>query len=993
MITSKELLASAIDLLDHPARTQRLMGNLITQLSGGNAIIYHAGNTVSNVLEAAATITSAAIDEARTLDRKRYASAALTNDDVLRHVADEDVIGIYSTPSRGTFRFVFEMNALMAAARPESKDGEVKKIILPRHTVVNNGVHEFTFQYPLIIRIYPNSGILCTWDIRTTSPIEQVRDSLIPHNIAHDQNNGTRYLTFDVDLPQLRLISRTDNVNSTTGFLKTYEIPSGELFHYCRAFILNDGDGGWSEIDTVYNNGVHDPSKPTVKIRVLENGVEARVPLTYLVNGLINNSIRIDIYTTSGAQDYLMAGFNENAFQVTWNDFDVNVAESSFVAALNRINGRSIFGIGSVHGGSNGVTTVQLRDQFIRRAQYAQGFAITRDQIVNSIGEYGLVNGIDNLTDRQYLATRQLPYFIEGYGLDKETMKTATGLGMTIGLTIFNYAKLSTSKYITDHGNRMTIHPKCLFKRIDGKLHLVSDAEIKRLTDRNLTSLEELVGLVNQSEYLYTPFHHRIDTSGNRMQVDAYHLIDPTITSKYAVQFNIDSKVAVSTREYAIGYREDGKGYTLALTVVPDRILEVLGADNFNIQLSFIGDQGGPRNFVTGTLMNEVDSDGKPVGEQWIYHFHIESTMDIDRNHRLIVHEDDIAINLVKEFDIALVVRNYIPKDVNHSMMSEYYDQRQFVNYDPSDAHMAVTHEKINIKFGDSLSHLWTRYRSLPEETVYEVHKVDVYKVWETDQYVLDDLGLPKLTWDSVTGTYKRTIKYHAGEIIKGSDGLPEILYAAGSIVKDEYGLPVPVDGARGTLRQLELLMVDGRYYFSNDDVSIAYRDAAVSHLSRWIMEDIPEMEKRILNAERSKLLFYPTDTMGKVNVTVDGGEQVDVSTTQYVGVDVFMNDDMFSNTELKDEITMNVPSVVNSALNRTTVSIQDIEDAIRAAIGASVISVRVDGLFDNRYNTVTINDHTGAFSLDKRLEIQTNLSLAVVDNIDIRFHRHAKAI
>ena len=993
MVSSTDLLNSAMDLLSHPARTQRVMGNLITKIYGGEAIIFNAGSPASNVLEAASTITAAAIDEMRTLDRKRYAIASVSSADVLRHVADEDVIGIYSTPSRGTFRFAFDVNALTNAAVNESADGQVKKIVIPRHSTVTNGVHEFTFQYPLIIRIYPNQGIQCLWDVSKTSPIEYVKSTHVESRIAYNANNGLRHLIFDVDLPQLSLMSRENNVNSTTGFLQTYGIPAGQSFHYCRVFIRNDGESIWREIITRYGHEVYDPAKPSATVRVLDAGVEVRVPLVYLVNNMINNSIRVDIYTTYGPLDYLMSGFNENAFNVRWNDYDVSANESVFVAALDRLNGRSLFGLGSVMGGKAGVSTAQLRDQFINRSQYTQGFAITRDQVANAVGAYGLVNGIDDLTDRQFLATRQLPNYIEGYGLDQSSMKTATGLGMTIGLMQFNLASLSTSKYISDHGNRITIHPKCLFKRVEGKLQLVDDTVIATLQDRNQTTLEELVTTVNTSEFLFTPYHHRLDVSGSRIQIGAYHLTEPTVVSKHALQFNVDSAIAASTRGYAVGYREQGDGYTIGVDLVPDAVMVALGASNVNLQLSFIGEQGGPRNFINGTLMNDLNSSGEVVGDAWIYHFHLKSTMDINRAHQLIVHDDDVAMALEKAFDLTIVVRNYVPANVDYNLMAEYYDQRKFENYDAVSTYMAITRERLTVKFGVHLSHLWTRCRNVPEETQYQIYDEVVYKVWERDQYKLDSLGLPELHWNGTTGKYEKTILHHAGEDILDVNGLPEPRFNKGEVVKDEYGMPVPVDGNRGIVRQVEMLLVDGRYFFTNEELTLNYLTAAVDQLSKWIVNDIPTYEKRVLNAERSDLLFYPTDTMGKVRVTADGGSQVDLPTTQYVGVDVYMSDEKYSSVELKDEITSSIPIVVNSALNKTTVSIQDVEKSIREALGDSAISVRISGLFDDRFNTVTINDHTGAFCLDKRLEIQTNLSLAVVDNIDVRFHRHAATV
>ena len=993
MVTSNDLLNSTMDLLDHPARTQRVMGNLITAVTNGDVVVFNAGNTVALVLEAAATLTSGAIDEMRALDRKRYGSSAQTSDDVLRHVSNQDVIGIYSTPARGTFRFVFEVNALIAAAVNESTDGEVKKIILPRHSVVTNGVNDFTFQYPLVIRIYPDRGIQCYWDVTAVSPIEKVVNSTINSRIASDPNTGLRHLVFDIDLPQLTLVSRTDNVDATTGFAKTYQIPDGENFHYCRVFIKNENSTVWSEITVKYGYEVYDPTIPTATVKVLDSAVSVRIPLVYLVNNMINNSIRVDVYTCRGKLDYFMGGFNENAFQVAWKDFGVSEAESVFVAALNKLNGRTIYGIGSVTGGTTGVSTAQLRDRYVRRSQYPQGYAISREQVANGLGSYNAVVGIDNLTDRQYLATRALPAYVEGHGLDEASMKTVTGLGMSAGTVHFNFATMVTSKYIADHGERITIHPRCLFKRTDGKLQLVSDEVIDSLNDRSVTSLEELTMSVNLERYLFTPFHHRVATSGNRMSVDAYYLTNPEVTSKYAVQFNAESKVAASSSGYAVGYRADGSGYTIAIDIQPSAELKALTHNNLNVQLSFIGDQGGPRNFVNGVLVNSLDSSGTPIGDSWIYQFHLESTLDINLANQLIVHKDKVAMRLEKAFDLTIVLSNYVPANANLAIMNEYYDETLFSNYDTSNAYMAITREKIEVKFGSHLGHLWTRCRPMPEETKYQTYDQNVGKVYDTDQFKLNSLQLPELKWNGTTGKYERTIIHYAGDPILDSNGNQEILHYKGEVIKDEYGAPIPVDGVRGIVRQIELLMVDGRYFFANDEISLRYYDAAVATLASWVINDIPSLEKNLINAERSELRFYPLDTMSDVKATVDGGLQLSIATTQYVAVDIYMTDDKYSNLELKDEIAQNSPKIVNTALNNNTVSVQDVESALKSSLGENIISARVTGLFGDRYNTVTIIDNTGSFVLDKRLEIQSNLSLAVVDNIDVRFHRHSSTI
>lgn len=995
MTTTSDLSKTLMDLLSNPARTQRIVGKLIRQINGGESIIFDPSSAAANVIEAAATIGSNGVDEARALDRKRYAIAANSWDDLMRHMSDDDYVGIYSNPARGTFGIAFELKSLFNIAIPESIGSDVRKLIIPRNTTISNGVHRFTLLYPIIIRIYPNNGIQVMYDVSTPSPLGKVTSTFIRSNVVSEIRDDVTipYLTFEITPPQLELARRNLNISSLGGLRQTIPLSKGSKFNFCRVFIKNINESNWREIHVKYANAQYDPSEPTAIIRVNDTALSINIPLIYSVNNLINNTVRVDVYTTAGKLDYLQSGFSDKVFNMDFTNADYDPNMDIYTAPLDRVSGIKIIGIGSITGGTDGLTFEQLRQRYILRSQNGVERAITTAQIRDKLSRngYDLELDIDNLTSRAFLATRLLPSYIQGYDLDEESMRTVSGLGLTIGTLQFNIMSLGQYGGVTVNGDRATIMPNCLFTREGGKLAIVPDSTVTRLMDPAITALEELVLIANSTDYLFTPFHYRIGTETTRMYVDAFQLDRPRVVSKYAVQVNVPARMAVSTSDYAIAYRSTNDGYTLALALEIDEITKAMGYEAVKLQLSFIGDEGGGRNYINGIIVNEIDDDNKPIGDQWIYHFHIKSSMDLNISNRLIIHDNKVPVDLEKEFDLVVVAENYVPEGAVQSIMSNYYKPTELIGYVGSHTYMAVTLEKVIVHFGDHLKDLWLRHRTMPEETQYRTYAEDVQRLYSNDVLERDDIGLVKFRFNSTTGKYETTVIHRKGDPMFNEDGTPDIQFRAGQVMKDEYQNPIPLDGARGVVRQLEFLLVDGKYYFANDDISKKYYQAAVATLGSWVINDIPELIS--VAAENTSLSYYPKDTMSRVSAMADDGLEVSIDPTQYVAIDYYMSEDRFNNVELKDSIAKSTAKIVNDVLSKSTVSVQDIEESLKTAFKGSVLSVRASGLFNDQYNTVTISDNTSTFILDKRLEIQPNMTLAVVNNIDIRFHKHAKNV
>ena len=984
-----DVSARMLEILGNPASMQRLSLNLTQQITSGEALVMDATSSYANAIESTAIMASTAVTAMTTLTRQAYPSLATTDEDNYRHMADEDYLGIFATPARGTFMFVFNRTSILSNAVTDPDNPQIQKIVIPRYATVSNGLNNFTLQYPIIIRVYPNKAISIMWDVSQLSPIQKIDQSYIPNWIK--VVNNVEFICFQVTLDQLSLTSVQGAISNVGGHAKTYGFV--DQFYYARAFIQNSNKSGWTEISTTHTDSIYDPNIPTMLLRVVGNALSTSVPLVYINNGRVNNALRVDIYSTAGGLDYLMTGFSNQAFQVKWNTSLADAATAAFSAPLNTLglNAVQILGVGAVVGGSNGLSTPQVRDRFITRASSGDGVAITPAQIRNkfSAAGYDLTLSIDRIGDRVFLATREIPANLSGTQSSANT--TVSGMGMTIGLLQSTINGLVNNQGIKDHGTAITILPTALFQRRNTVLSLVSDAQLTMLNDRNQTTVEEMAAMVNASEYLFTPFHNRISLTGFDLAVKAYYLTNPALKSKQAVFVNDAALIGASTNQYAVGYNKTNDGYTLALEVVGDANFYSLGPNRVNVQLSYVGNSGGARQYINGVLVSQLDSTGMPLNNQWVYHFPIATDFDIDINDNLIL-SNGATVALTSQFDLSIVVSNHLPAGASGNVGRSYYDPTQFVNYDSTAVYLQTTQESITLYFGDPLNDLWSRFRSIAGMTQYQTYAADVPLLYSNTVVERNLSNLPVMHRNETTGLYEAVIIHNIGDpVLDAITGVPILKAAAGSLVYDANGLPVVVGGDRGVMRQIELMLFDGKYFFANDATSTQYKLDATATLRSWIIEDIPAIGADVM--ELTKVLYYPKVTMDHADATVDDGTQVKLDTAQNVSVDYYLTADNYNNSDLKDSITTNTPAVLLAALRASdTISIQDVQSALKTAMGDDIIAVKVTGLFDNLYDVVTINDASMTLGIGKLLSVKTDMTLQVTDAIAVDFHNHTAA-
>ena len=174
----------------------------------------------------------------------------------------------------------------------------------------------------------------------------------------------------------------------------------------------NDNDPGWTESTVKHNPMVIDNTKVTViaNVDTINNTIGINIPQVYKNLGVLKENVRIDIYTTQGEISVPLFNINDSLFKASWRDHET-IEPNKFAAPMATFNSYKIASDGFVAGGANGLTFDQLREKVINRSVVTEGYPISFSQLATNLENQGFDTILtkDNVTDREFLATRFLP--------------------------------------------------------------------------------------------------------------------------------------------------------------------------------------------------------------------------------------------------------------------------------------------------------------------------------------------------------------------------------------------------------------------------------------------------------------------------------------------------------------------------------------------------------------------------------------------------------
>ncbi len=984
-LLSRNIYDAIPTILRDPRAIQRLMVNTVEAVSNGEFRVIDPTSPFVLMMEMTAQLASAGVAESDALNRRQYPTAATTVDDLLYHMSDYSMLGVYATPANGTPIIVLNLDSVRTRAVATSNP-DVSMIVIPKHTSITiGGTYTFTMQYPVEIIVMAHGGVNVRYNMDEISPIYAAET--MPLKTATFVKNGKEWMAINIPMKQMALDSHVLQVNSASGTSRSFDIV--DKFCYIRAYTKSTDATVWTEIKVCMNKEIFDPKVASVVATVLGSTVEVSIPQIYYTNKIISDSVRIDIYSTKGSLDIDLSNYTTAAYSAVWKDYDT-VNTSAYSKVLDDFNGITVASQQYVTGGSDAMSLAELRKRVVQMSSADYGYAITPNQVQQllSVNGYDLVTSIDDITNRQFLATRLLPAPSAALSSDDGTTTTdtsaltVTGIGVDVRTLQTPLSAFDLNRYAYVNGQRITLTPNILYRLQADALEIVPNETVDAIKLLGQTQPESAANTVNSDTFLYTPFYTVLHTQSDDFTAHFYNLDTPSILANYSKVFNSSAQISVTCTGYDIAAVNDN-GYLLKVRFTGDAAWKKMPAARMYAQLTIA--DGTNRTWWNGTLDNVIDSNGLVTGDA-VFSFNIDTNYDIDAKDRLILGTDKVPVDLTSTFSVVITLKNHFPTGATYGTIDTINNPGLFTDYDSSAVYLGLAEEALQINLGDALTDLWTACRSIVDPDSYQKYTSVVYATYTEPVYQRDTGGNLVLVKDPTTEKWVPSILHKVGDIVYNGNE-PVVLHNVGDTVLDADQNPIIVGGDAAIIRHISMTLFDGRYYFATDSQTKSYITSIMEKIVAWVTVDIPIIQKQLI--DDSELYFHPKTTTGYMEVIIGDNETASVRADQNLRVTYYLTKANYDNAELRKYITDYTPTVLKTALENRTVSVDSIVEALRAAMADDVLSVTVTGFVDDAYQIITLTNDSMLPSVGKELVALSSKELRVTDSVTVEFVKH----
>lgn len=947
-----------------PVRVHKAQLKLIEQAYNNELDLVDPTNPFVKLLELNAVSTAGWFRRDEQVLRKIYPNMAQTYSDLYRHMSNEDYLGRFSSPAAdGVFKLHFHESELIAKAVAVGDTG-TRKLIIPRYTTIQVADTVFTLQYPIEIRIMAHGGLRVVYDTEVVSPLQTLETNGLTWMVSLIDN--LRMLIIDVPLWQFSRTLYSDTINPSTPFKKTYSLT--DQFYHCRVYGVTS-TGAKREYQTTHSEEVYDPRNVTALLQVTETELSVEIPAIYYTNNLVNTRIQIEVYTTKGQLRLDLGSYNTSAYVITWGDDYNAISDSVYSAPLNTLEIVGVYSETLIDSGVNGLDFLTLQQRVIDNATKIS-LPITDAQLRAklSLRGYDLLLSVDDLTQRTYFATRSLP----SNAIDAFTVGASCSID-TVQTNVNFLAGLPTVK---DNGTRLTIMPNTLYRYEAGVPKLVG---LGQRPDQIATSTDHLLALVNENQYAYSPFHYVLDTNFNSFDVRAYYLDSPEITGRVFIEENDTAQLSVSTRQYLI--ERDDAGYRLTISSKVGANYKAQSLDDLYVQLRFRPNAERDYAYVNGTFIGEIDDD-------YYWEFRLDSTFDLDENDRIVLNNfamyieepRDFSTDLSSVFEIIYIVANYNVVGLQRSDIDNVLGRHLL----PADV-IGITYESAVVSLGYAMKSLWTLGRSIAGDLEYQRYAEDVPWLWESTVLKRNPDG--GIALELVDGQIQHTVLHREGDPVLDDGGQPTYRHRKGEVVRDASGNPIEIT-TRQTQRQYDVFLVDGAYYYVNNDIDSTYRNSIGPSVVGFLKNDLDAMQSTLL--ENTRLYYQPKKTLGNVSVITEAGIATNIASILSFEVRYFLTTANYTNFELRKSIEETTSRIINDVLRKATVSVSELVERLHDELGTDVVAIDFSKFGPNKDITAyTATDDGNRCSVKRKLTQLPNGTLAVVEDIQVSFVRH----
>ena len=920
--------------------------NRLTDMLDGRIDIVNPSNPFTYLIETSCLNTAFAIQEYTLLTRKLYPRLANSEKDLYIHMSDFDYLGIFAEPAYGTLTFNILLNDFLSKAY---YDYDQKRHILkiPRQSAVEVGGYSFYLPAAIIVSVADNGVIDVYYENQDYKTLFNINTTHITFSVIKINQTET-YIQFSLNLPEISIETTEIPIERSKLFKGDLPFNSARQFYFLRAFYHKNNT--WNEMLVTHTNEVYDINTPTCIINVLqkENKIEYLVPSVYINTGMISGKIKFLIHTTQGAIDVDFANYNVDEFKLIYLNTFPDIELDQTTTALPLIT-KTIYTTDKVIGGKNGIDFPTLKQSVINNSIGDRQLPITRKQLgfLSSQTNYTLINDVDNVTNRIFLLSLNLPQAQTRYPIAK------------LNLDILEYKTTLTD--IVNKNGTLKYSPT-LYTLKKGTLFTVKNSSLYQLTAEEVTAIESLsnqalVESVNSNKYFYLFYHYVIELVNDILYLRAYQLDTPYVSNINFRLFNDTAKIAINTIGQSV--RKSDSGYTITVTCNLKQYDPKITVDNVKPYLVYTAEEGS-YYFLPGTLYTTDNNNP-------IYTFTIQTEYILNSSNAILVNNfvdrnnslTPIWIPINSDFKF-LYLSDTMPDNYRRSNIDPYIDN-SFLNVNTA----TITLEDISLTFGYHLENLYTRSHSALTVDRYQTYTNDVVLRYTTNVYDTDN-----------------TIIHHKGDIVEDSLGSPIYVHRKGDVVLDSSGNPIPL-GIEDIDRFLSLMFIDYKSMLTTNTNIKNY----ISYLQEYLLTNIVINSSQIEDVllENTQAFVTIPKNLDYVQVTANG-IVYHIPSMQVFTFNVYVTESVYQVSETLNSISYSIIKQLDDYLYTNTVLIKtELLDIIYSSLKESVKSISISQFTELNEEYIVINDPTARISLDKIL-VNDATGYDLKENVTINF-------
>ncbi len=969
MTTIPSLMDQVKLFKNNPVGIRRVVLNQLRLITEGKINVVDPTTPFSHLLSSTCVLTSAFMVEHEAGLRRQYPSLSQTEEELYLHMSDKDYIDRFASPSMTRFHLLIDLEELKSKMVLNPSTG-VRKVVIPANSefVISDTV--FSLQYPIEIKQLTHGGLQVIYDTTNKSPLQSLTTNIVDWSIQQVSVTKQELLHLEFDVYQFKIASYKGDLISTTGYRKKHAF--GDQYYHSRVYFKNNATNNlWEEIYTTHTDQVYDPLKPTAVLTVYDGELEVMIPQIYFTTNQISGSLRVDIYQTKGPVNMILENYKPTEFSANFILIDKN-ALTPEMAAFQSIDSVFPYANTIVSGGKDAIGFSQLRQRVIMNTTGQRHLPVTNVQIETALENSGfdIVKNVDVITNRQFLATKLLPAPFDE--------KLITAASASIETLIASMDQLRSHPKVRDNGDRITLIPEMLYVNNNSIISVVSPSE-----EADIASLEPeaLVDRVNNNKYLYTPFHYVLDGTSDSFETRPYYLNNPEAITCQFVSQNDTVDLQVNTGGYKLVKTADG--FKLYIEVISNKAYKALDDSLVHVQLSYQPTSETSRAYLNGRLIGLTDDDER------LFEFDIGSNFDIDKEDRIWLDSFSLFTSITQLTPSQLTNTFQLYYSTSALMPGTWISRTEDNELGKSILPTRIaflTKENIDLKFGSSLSNLWSSSRSIAAASEYQKYSSDLIATYPEDIYEIDPATGAAFKVDA-TGTLTYNVIHKKGDVIKDAAGLPTYIHRAGDIILDDNGVPVPVS-QNTVVRQLDIMFIEGCYFFATDVASVTYRETIVRTIVDWITIDLFTLSKQLI--EQTKLFYYPKMTMGTIRIMNDAGVVTAVEANQDFLIRLYVPELTYDNDDLRTELKSATIRTIDAHLKNSTISVSTLTSMLRDIYKGDVYAFDVSGFGKNKdIQMLTILKDGENFAIKKKLVVQSDGKLIITEAVSVDFVKH----